>query len=249
MAKKNVGRLAGLAALAGAAYMMSRGKDKDATGPSATADEEKSSKARTAAQKDAVSGNRVAKDESFKPTNESAYASRSNMTPMQGVGDAKNDPLPKPKPKVEAQVDKDVKPRKSVSEPSDKSVTLAPENRDLEASTSRGTRTPAKPVSTVSSSEAGMKDYKPRRTPAASSTAKSTVSSSAEGMKNYVPRKPIYRQETQQERAERYVAKRRAAQDAGMKRGGAVKMASGGMTASRRADGIATKGKTRGKIC
>jgi hypothetical protein len=33
------------------------------------------------------------------------------------------------------------------------------------------------------------------------------------------------------------------------KRGGATKMASGGMTASRRADGIATKGKTRGKIC
>jgi hypothetical protein len=33
------------------------------------------------------------------------------------------------------------------------------------------------------------------------------------------------------------------------KKGGAVKMASGGMTASRRADGIATKGKTRGKIC
>jgi hypothetical protein len=39
---------------------------------------------------------------------------------------------------------------------------------------------------------------------------------------------------------------------AGMKKGGAVKkMASGGMTssASRRADGIASKGKTRGKIC
>jgi len=41
----------------------------------------------------------------------------------------------------------------------------------------------------------------------------------------------------------------------GMKRGGRVKkMASGGMTsgassASKRADGIATKGKTRGKIC
>jgi hypothetical protein len=35
------------------------------------------------------------------------------------------------------------------------------------------------------------------------------------------------------------------------KHGGAVKMASGGMTssASRRGDGIATKGKTRGKIC
>ena len=36
---------------------------------------------------------------------------------------------------------------------------------------------------------------------------------------------------------------------AGMKKGGAVKMASGGMTASSRGDGIATKGKTRGKIC
>jgi hypothetical protein len=34
-----------------------------------------------------------------------------------------------------------------------------------------------------------------------------------------------------------------------MKKGGMVKMASGGMTASRRGDGIATKGKTRGKIC
>jgi hypothetical protein len=35
------------------------------------------------------------------------------------------------------------------------------------------------------------------------------------------------------------------------KRGGTVKIASGGMTssASRRGDGIATKGKTRGKIC
>jgi uncharacterized membrane protein YebE (DUF533 family) len=40
MAKK-LGRLAGLAALAGAAYMMREkfGKDKDATGPAATADE------------------------------------------------------------------------------------------------------------------------------------------------------------------------------------------------------------------
>ena len=33
------------------------------------------------------------------------------------------------------------------------------------------------------------------------------------------------------------------------KRGGKVKMSSGGMTASRRADGIAQRGKTRGKMC
>jgi hypothetical protein len=38
----------------------------------------------------------------------------------------------------------------------------------------------------------------------------------------------------------------------GFKKGGATKMASGGMTsssASKRADGIAVKGKTRGKMC
>ena len=37
----------------------------------------------------------------------------------------------------------------------------------------------------------------------------------------------------------------------GMNKGGATKMASGGMTssASKRADGIAVKGKTRGKMC
>jgi hypothetical protein len=39
-------------------------------------------------------------------------------------------------------------------------------------------------------------------------------------------------------------------QSKGMKKGGKVKkMASGGMTASNRADGIAQRGKTRGKMC
>jgi len=62
-------------------------------------------------------------------------------------------------------------------------------------------------------------------------------------MKNYVPRKPIYRQVTQREMAESYVKKRRAAQDD--EKG----MAAGGMAASRRGDGIAQRGKTRGKMC
>jgi hypothetical protein len=51
-----------------------------------------------------------------------------------------------------------------------------------------------------------------------------------------------------------FVGGQRGFDEAGnpMKKGGSVKkMASGGMasSASRRADGIATKGKTRGKIC
>jgi hypothetical protein len=47
--------------------------------------------------------------------------------------------------------------------------------------------------------------------------------------------------------AERRSRERKEA--SGMKRGGMTKMASGGMTASRRGDGIASRGKTRGKIC
>jgi hypothetical protein len=47
--------------------------------------------------------------------------------------------------------------------------------------------------------------------------------------------------------AERAARERKEA--SGMKRGGMTKMASGGMTASRRGDGIASRGKTRGKIC
>lgn len=63
---KNAGRLAGLAALAGAAYMMSKGKDKDKDkeGPAATPAEKEASDARTKAQRDAVSGNKSAGDKS-----------------------------------------------------------------------------------------------------------------------------------------------------------------------------------------
>jgi len=42
---------------------------------------------------------------------------------------------------------------------------------------------------------------------------------------------------------------RRDKEALGKKRGGMVNMASGGMTASRRGDGIAQRGKTRGRIC
>jgi hypothetical protein len=67
----------------------------------------------------------------------------------------------------------------------------------------------------------------------------STVSSSAEGMKNYKPRRtpPSARSpgDEMSETAKKYKRP--------------TLMKEGGMTASSRADGIATKGKTRGKIC
>lgn len=67
-------------------------------------------------------------------------------------------------------------------------------------------------------------------------------------------KKPALRQETVNERAKRFVEKREAAKrakEANPARGrGGVAYAKGGMvsSASKRADGIATKGKTRGKM-
>jgi len=68
-------------------------------------------------------------------------------------------------------------------------------------------------------------------------------------------KKPALRQETVNERAKRFVEKREAAKrekEANPARGrGGVAYAKGGMvsSASKRADGIASKGKTRCKIC
>jgi hypothetical protein len=205
--------LVALAGLAGLAYAYDKSKNK-AEAPKGKADTKDIKKVE-------------AKDEPFKATHGSSYTPGNAGTARLGVGNATNDPIVKP-PKVVS-----AKQAPSVLDP-----------REAEAGMSRGTRPMSPPVSTTSSSEEGMKNYKPRRnlTPATPSTAQSTVSSSAEGMKNYVPRKPIYRQETQRERAESYVKKRREAQDQGMKSGG---MAS---SAFSRGDGIASRGKTKCKM-
>ena len=133
MAKK-LGRLAGLAALAGAAYMMRDKFGKDATGPAATADERKLSKDRTDAQKKAVSGTKkveAAKNEDY--SNE-GYK----------------------KPKIQSE------PKSApVSKQSVKAKELPKADlRDAETGNSRGSR--LKSSGTSSSSEEGMKNYKSR---------------------------------------------------------------------------------------
>ena len=82
------------------------------------------------------------------------------------------------------------------------------------------------------------KKYKPRRTPGS--------------LDDVVY--PETRAKMEEAKAE--VADRKAAADneaaynkaSGLKKGGMAKMASGGMTASKRADGIAQRGKTRGTM-
>jgi hypothetical protein len=89
----------------------------------------------------------------------------------------------------------------------------------------------------------GKVQYKTPDIPSAAKTASDAVVSGAKkvgsGIADYVKNF-----ETPAERRSR-----EAKEASGMKRGGMVKMASGGMTASRRGDGIASRGKTRGKIC
>lgn len=297
---KNAGRLAGLAALAGAAYMMSKGKDSGTTDSNPT---------RAARPADTKTGD---------ADNTTAAAFPSGI-----MGGARQKDKVEPKPVVAPAVKtENLKP---VSEPSDKRVKLAPENRDLETNTSRGSR---KSESTVSSSEEGMQNYKPRRTPEASTTSSSeagmknytprytppssTVSSTPEGMAGYktragsaagagrgsvnpkpvTPQQPLRDLEAGMSRGRRQeqpgpgqgqidtvkklqsaakvpssmagrpgfdesgkrmpsMAGRPGYDEAGnpMKRGGMVKkMASGGMTASKRADGIASRGKTKCKM-
>lgn len=74
---KNAGRLAGLAALAGAAYMMSKDKDKDKEGPAATPAEKDASEARTKAQRDAVSGNKSTENKVETPAETIARSDKS----------------------------------------------------------------------------------------------------------------------------------------------------------------------------
>lgn len=201
---KNAGRLAGLAALAGAAYMMSKDKDKGTTDSNPT----------RAARPDST--------ETREADNKTAAAYPSGI-----MGGATQKDKAEAAPVAKRSVKSEELPRaeapKMVSEPSDKSIKLAPENRDLEATMTRGQRTPAAPVSTVSSSEEGMKNYVPRRKPPVS-----TVSSSEEGMANYKPRRPVP-----------------PLRPKGMKKGGMTSTAS---SASKRADGIASKGKTKCKM-
>jgi hypothetical protein len=136
---------------------------------------------------------------------------------------------------------------------------MGPRGVPAAAPTRSAAAAPARP--NIVSREEGMKNYVPRRKPPVS-----TVSSSEEGMKNYVPRRapaanPDYGNEgrTYESKAKPkakyetpYDRMNRENREAGIKfkKGGAVKkMANGGVTsASKRADGIASRGKTKCKM-
>ena len=199
MAKaKNLAALAGLAGLAYA--MRNKGKYNEDAGDQKTSSYTGDTKKVEA--KDDVA------------TNKSAYATRSNMTPMQGVGDATNDPLvkPKPAPKPAPKTDSELETYTTPTKP----LATSAQRTDQLGNLSRSVKREAKTKQ--------FADDVPYQESAQKTDALKVASRAAAAAD----------------------ARRRAAKQSAYKSGG---MVSKGSSASSRADGIATKGKTRGKIC
>lgn len=244
---KNVGRLAGLAALAGAAYMMSKGKD--ATGPAATAGEEKASKARTDAQKNAVSGGSATGESAYTGTTKNTADAAKNIGFGGGDDSDKNlkrvEPAPPPPPK---------------KEPVDPFANY--EGGDLLT----GTRS-SMPALNVPDA---IKNESVAKTNAMIAQQDANKSANAGNMKDAAKKYSVATDQyknlsraaavTDARKREEKQLKKQSREDklraSGGRRaaGGAIKkMASGGMTskvstASSRADGIASRGKTRCKM-
>jgi hypothetical protein len=243
---KNAGRLAGLAALAGAAYMMSRGKGKsddagDQKTSSYTGDTKKVGSDGVPLKTQKQSIEEADKSVGSGPSPNSQQASGTTTSgPDKSVPDLnENRNKPANVPKVQAQVDKETKTFKSVSEPSDKRVTLSSDAAVLEALNSRGNRSVKN--DNYSNEGRSAKNKQIPVLPLGSSDTKTydrKQGATAGGINAY------RKEQEEKERIKKLRASggRRAA-------GGAIKkMASGGMTASRRADGIASRGKTRCKM-
>jgi hypothetical protein len=112
----------------------------------------------------------------------------------------------------------------------------------------------------ASSTASGMKNYKPRREPgslddvvypetrAKMQEAKSAAADAKETAKNEADYNKSLTTENKAKggMTAKFMSFSKTGKPAGMKN--VTKMASGGMTASSRADGCCTKGKTRGKM-
>ena len=214
MAKKNLGRLAGLAALAGAAYMGLKGKDKDDAG-----DQKTSSYTGDTKKVEAGSASLESPEDTIKRSMVKAPGDSKPITEADVVMPEKAAPaaLKKPTP-----------PRTPTTTKTDPRINST--RRDLEAGMSRGMPAKQKPVIEGVKPAEDMKNYKPRVTPSAA---------------------PFKGGQPGYDEAGNFLGGRRGYDEAGnpMKKGGKVKkMASGGMTASNRADGIASRGKTKCKM-
>ena len=250
---KNAGRLAGLAALAGAAYMMSKGKGK---GSDDAGDQKTSSYTGDTKKVEA-------KNEPFVATHGSSYAPGNAGTARPGVGDATNGmdiPKPAPTPASEPKpvvTDKPPTPPQQVDrvmEDPTKQKVLDTLNQRAGANTPSALRSDQlADVSRAVNREAKTKkaaqgDF--------SNVTRNYKDFPAQVQKNYDTLNKKSGANTSSARktdalmvasraAKAADAKRRAAKQSSFKSGGMVSKVS---SASSRADGIASRGKTRCKM-
>ena len=231
MAKKNLGRLAGLAALAGAAYMGLKGKYNEDAGKQTTSSYTGDTKKVEAGGASLESPEDTIKRSSAKAPGDSKPITEADVVMPEKAAPAA---LKKPTP-----------PRTS---------TTAKTDPRINSTTSRDIPAKQKPVIKGVKPAEDMENYKPRRPVPTPPVIKGVKP--AEDMENYKPRvtppaAPFKGGQPGYDEAGNFLGGRRGYDEAGnpMKKGGKVKkMASGGMTVSKRADGIASRGKTKCKM-
>lgn len=253
---KNAGRLAGLAALAGAAYMMSKGKGK-----SDDAGDQKTSSYTGDTKKV------EAKNEPFVATHGSSYTPGNAGTARPGVGDATNGmdspkPAPKPKPEPKPVVTDTpstppVQVNRTMEDPAKQKVldtlnqraganTPSALRSDQLADVSRAVKREDK---TKKAAQGDFSDvtrtYKNRDGTPAAQVQKNYDTLNKKSGANTSSAQKTDALMVASRAAKAADAKRRAAKQSSFKSGGMVSKVS---SASSRADGIASRGKTRCKM-
>lgn len=225
--------LAALAGLAGLAYAMRDKSGKDDAGDQKTSSYTKDTK------------KVEAKDEPFKATHGSSYTPGNAGTARSGVGSATNDPIVKPVKtrSIKAEVDKN--PASTADKPAELTTPVSSANRtDQLANLSRAVKREDK---TKKAAQDDFRGYTKRTYtspgPYGSIQEVQKLNDTLEG------RAGANTSSARKTDALRVASRAAAAADRQRKMAKASSYKSGGMTASNRADGIATKGKTRGKIC
>lgn len=196
-------------------------------------------------------------------TDASAYSPRVTMNPMEDVGNAKNDPIAKSKsiasrprgmtPGQNTMLANAGKPSKasSITDADALNAKAQAGNRDMqeqEEKYSMGPDSASKNLGSAVGSQKVQTDFTLGKKPT-SEQASANRAAMAEGVKSAGSSVVDYFRNFETPTEARL---RKAKEASGKKSGGSIKkMASGGMTssASKRGDGIAAKGKTRGRLC
>lgn len=242
---KNAGRLAGLAALAGAAYMMSKGKDKEA----GTTDSNPTRAARPDSTEERLktpAESIAAADKSDKSTSISTKGASGTTTPGPDTS----------VPKLDTEINKPVKPASAPapapasapaagSAPATTPMASTADRTDQLAGLSRAVK---REDATKKAAQGDFKDVSrvPKNDSPAAIKAKKmydTMSEKSGAGTSSAQKTDALAVASRAARAAN--AKRRAATQSAYKKGGMTSTAS---SASKRADGIASKGKTKCKM-